>query len=180
MRMNGWQRLWVVLILLWGVVVGTVVYLTVPRPMTYLSLDADAPEREEILARLKQQSLPNAHSSTTFQANYVDEPLPPIGGRILKRYGVTDPITGRHFEIQSDHIPTENELLSAEISELEKNVQQDRTNTEKQNREEAAGRHDARVALMRNALLVWLIPAGCLYALGWSIGWIRRGFRHAL
>jgi hypothetical protein len=37
--------------------------------------------------------------------------------------------------------------------------------------------HAARWSFSGYALLAWLIPCGSLYALGWSVAWIRRGFR---
>jgi uncharacterized membrane protein YGL010W len=30
------------------------------------------------------------------------------------------------------------------------------------------------------AVLAWLVPSLGLYAIGWGIGWVRRGFREQL
>ena len=34
-----------------------------------------------------------------------------------------------------------------------------------------------RLAALRIATAVWLLPPAALYALGWSAGWVRRGFQ---
>jgi len=39
--------------------------------------------------------------------------------------------------------------------------------------------NEKKIELMVNAGLWWLIPCFVLYVLGWSIGWIYRGFKSA-
>lgn len=34
-----------------------------------------------------------------------------------------------------------------------------------------------RWSLVANAAISWLVPCAAIYILGWSVGWIRRGFR---
>jgi hypothetical protein len=36
---------------------------------------------------------------------------------------------------------------------------------------------EKRTMMARIALAAWALPAAVLYALGWSVGWIRRGFK---
>ena len=33
-----------------------------------------------------------------------------------------------------------------------------------------------RTAFAGEAFALWMLPAVALYALGWAVGWIRRGF----
>jgi len=96
MRLNGWQRLWVVLVVLWTFLVLAVSYIYWPR-----------------------------HAVTPAGAD--------------AQGFIPDPPT----------VPSSSTIMTV---------------------------RNQRAIFAAEALATWAIPAGGIYFLGWSVGWIRRGF----
>lgn len=129
-RLNGWQRLWIVLFVGWTVLVALFSYYSFPARRWAL------PSQEWINA-----------ASDRASASHEE----------LKTF---------HIEGLVTNIPFPKSLGNDEIvRQLDEEV----------SRVLDAQRRD----WLEVTIGLWLVPFALLYAIGWSIGWIRRGFARA-
>jgi hypothetical protein len=180
-RLNGWQRIWVVLIVLWALVIGVMGYRERP---TYIwhststagwrepSVVAGMPTKswagddcrsevskqptvspEEQLKRDKEEMKQRLRRSMLLP----DEPGPDIVLVNIPLEGLKDGVTLCFKRGTADPVM---ERIASEYYEAYV------TRLREQQRE-----HTGAV------FLVWLVPGLFLYAFGWGVGWIRRGFK---
>jgi hypothetical protein len=150
MKLNGWQRLWVVVAVLWMLPVLVYVFALWPR--------AGAITKAQVYDRMTQED-----------GRRLDDYWPVIAAE----YGGTSSESRLHVVEPSVNV----DGYSLEFSEGTTPEDMKRT---------TEGFHDGlRQALLRTrlsftglALTVWVVPVMMLYALGWGIAWVRRGFHH--
>ena len=161
--MNGWQRLWLVLCVLYVVPVATVLYLGWPTPaqthhredfVTRMPADVQkdviASYTSEFTMKQALKRLPQERSKKVTVAEldllYAETIAFPNGAILLVQGQAARTSEGRFAKAYWD-------VVEAEV------------------------RAERRTMAWQMAL-VWLIPCLMLYALGWATAWVRRGFRH--
>ena len=155
MKLNGWHRLWIVLAAAWSLPVLTYTYLEWPI--------AGSITKADVYARMKSDD------AKRF-VDYYDVLAAKVGGT-SPRYTIEDP--GQQS----------NEGL---VVQIDGRTVQFVNGVSREDMNLIAGSYHAallrilaikREALAIQAFALWMVPAVMLYALGWAIGWIRRGFR---
>lgn len=124
MRLNGWQRLFVLIFAAWTVAVGLFSYLAWPHPVQqgqFTAADVDS-----------------QRSNSAAQQLRVEGP------------------DGKMYEFPRDATDDE---IRAFFS-----------------RSQANGPTSQRGGFVLRMAAGWLLPPTLLYALGWGIAWVRRGF----
>lgn len=170
-KLNGWQRLWVVVSGLYLCLVAVYMAITLPTPAkiphSQAFYDQLRPELKKIIEwdeweRYRVQDGEKARVDLLREAgpwndysSYSDEELKKIAG------------------IQSVKMPNNHVLnFPSKLSEKDKTeVTQDYWRIV----EKAASQKRLHYIFM--ALLFWAGPVIILYALGWSLGWVHRGFK---
>jgi hypothetical protein len=187
-RLNGWQRLWIVVCVLYLIPVASILYMGWPTFERTPHRDAfitDMPDevRKHVVASYASELL-----AQEDRTGYIHNALP--NGAVLVVRGTADP---RLAAIRKK-FPEYNDLSDARLAsalsakfpdyagivgdafvtdeELQRVVQTYYVLVERAVRA-------ARWSSAWSALLVWLIPYLALYAFGWTTGWVRRGFRAA-
>jgi hypothetical protein len=177
-RLNGWQRLWVLISILYLLLVVGITIIMWPTPETTW-------HRDEFIAQMPAEL--RAHVDAAYDSKWKWE-------EALKKQG--NPLTGDLEKDLSAAAPRPKPtppprrftLVSSPVSfpngaVLEVHVAKE-GDTEPDVRVAAAywtvvesATRAARWAMIRQTALVWFIPCLLLYALGWATAWVRRGFR---
>lgn len=154
-RIGGWTRLWVVITLLWGAVVGS---LTVGDYWPSRSTQLDRNGYDKLMAKLSEKSL-------KLMADDPDQ------GKELRveRVGNDLVLWDSRFLTLSDGktIRISAATPERELEELKRDY-------------EAAHRavvHEMRVEAIFDSLILWLVPALSTLGIGMAIGWVYRGFK---
>ena len=146
-NLNGWQRLWLVLAILW---LFTVPFLL----MTGFPIE----EKWNVEARLKSMEIKEA-----FERK-----------RVVIDSGCQD--RAKEFGVPADFGRCMT-AHSYDFQNLKRREQEDQTlaYTEQRVRiEESLGNEQFKYLGL--GALVWFLPVVALYLLGWAVGWIRKGF----
>jgi hypothetical protein len=174
---NGWQRLWVVAVALWGCAVATMAYAALPPASAYVSIGPDVVE-ERLLARLRRDTETHVPLANRFKVVRSDvgiddiNAVPPfLDGPFT--FHATDTSTGGEFTVYSPYVPSEGELLEAEIENIERELRDEQPILNFDQKLVANARAERRT-IIESSVLAWIIPTAGIYALGWSIGRIRR------
>jgi hypothetical protein len=160
-RLNGWQRLWIVLSAIYLLLIAGLTIVFWPTPET-------TGHREEFLTRMPAdlRGKVDAAYSSTFQWEEAMKRATPPGttpGFIPDPQPVTLP-NGAVLQIRvTKKGDTEPDFRVADAYWA---VVQSATR---------AARWQTAWAMA----LVWLVPCLTLYALGWAVAWVRRGFSRA-
>jgi hypothetical protein len=175
-KLNGWQRLWVVVSGLYLCLVVVYVTLTLPTPANiphsqtfYDQLRPELKNKMDEWMVISETPAPKKNAQQKLQeewdksetlplSNYSDEELRKIAG------------------IQSVEMPNGHVLhFPSKLPAKDKTeVTQDYWRIV----EKAASQKRLHYLFM--ALLFWSGPVIILYVLGWSVGWVRRGFKKQL
>ena len=170
-RLNGWQRLWIVLSVLYILPVGGLVIRAWPTPALIGHRDEFIDQMpEELSARVwavyrMRRDWEEVWKRPDSQFNRDDLSLIPFGFTPDRPSGfawLSEPVifpNGAVLEIQvakkgDTHYDTR--TADAYWSVVESTVRADQW----------------------FLALIWLVPCLALYALGWVVAWIRRGFRN--
>ena len=144
MKLSGWQRIWVVLGVLWLVCCTTYVCAEFPTSdaiywsWSYALLDYSVDNDPQMKGK----------SAYLLRDAYSDFTNKELVHRLCKTYLAKHPEHTAGFQnIAAKH---ENSLQSLSKS---------------------------RANMILFGFAIWLIPLAILYALGWSVGWICRGFK---
>lgn len=166
MRLNGWQRLWCVFAVLYGIIVGFFTWEAWPERSLLRRLSVAAEDSGQRQTRELLWGGDELPTEATLEAiwqrrpddrsNYVDVPL--TGGRSAEPPYVAVTIKGTD---QVAYFPTGTYEFQME-RELERYVN---------------GAWPERRAVLGTAFAAWSIPLVFLYGLGSAIGWVSRGFR---
>ena len=156
-RLNGWQRLWVVVTAVYGLAVGVFTVSLLPTDSEVTSLWASAALGElagDIGKSLnKDVSVWDLKESESFK-NKTDKEI-------------AEKITENAKNINQDD-PDKKNLASfrKNILFIERDYQERLENVLKE-----------QLKVIGIALLAWLLPASGLYILGYAAAWVYRGFR---
>lgn len=149
MRLGGWQRLWIVL---------SVVAIT---PVAFVVLafraPADKPEDPAAYARLLEADVTIVEIETIGEVRFPSDLSEQEITRLVKQAMSSAPPTVR--TVAADHLRQRAERKAAEAKA-----------------ENAAARKE-NLLLYAYGAATWLAFASLLYVAGWSVGWIRRGFK---
>ncbi|MBI3001860.1 MAG: hypothetical protein HYY46_25875 [Deltaproteobacteria bacterium] len=144
-KLNGWQRLWILVSVLWFVVVAFFTSALLPNSVPPERVYERLP-KEMSAKLLKVVSNPFDIFDKSDRAEEVGISLHVDSGDTLWfRKGVTI----KEAELVAN---TYDELLRQSL------------------------RHERIQHLFPYAFLFWVVPCAVLYALGWAIAWVRRGF----
>lgn len=157
LRLNGWQRLWILVSVLYLLLVGSLAYAFWP---TLESTRHRAEFIERMPADVRKQ-INGAYASqweADQEAKDVSRTLPP--GFVLKgREGRLQVLpNGAVFRVVGSEFE-QFRVLAAYVDVVDAEVKAQRW------------------ATARTVALAGLVPCLALYALGWAIGWVYRGFR---
>lgn len=188
MRLNGWQRLWVVLTLLWGGVSGASALIVWPSVLDvshaaiYVRMGQTARHFEDFYEVLA------AEARGTFVAPPFD-PLQPWTSRPSDP--LRDPYQGQVLP-QGDKplttaavapLPIEVEgrtLRFVSVAVPLDRLHEDRFDPQAVANEYVAARatelRSQRARIVGTFLAIWLLPAAGAYVLGLAIVWVKRGF----
>jgi hypothetical protein len=171
-RLNGWQRLWIVISVLYLLPIVAVAIITWPTaPTTW--------HRDEFITRMPAEL--RAHVDAAYDSEYAWNKHHYPGETKLE---AKKPPKGKDAPLPPGFV-----LLSAPVSFPNGAVLDVRA------AKEGDAQSDARVAraywavveaevratrwtMVWQMALVWLAPCLTLYALGWAAAWVRRGFRN--
>jgi hypothetical protein len=181
-RLNGWQRLWVVVSTLYLLFVAVFVAFSWPTAETTW-------HREEFIARLPadlrahvdaaydneyswKQSLKSGRETTASPRDY-----PPMYKRGIQT-SAGPPFSPR-FTLLSAMVSFPNRAILEIHVAREGDTEPDARVASAYWAIVEAEARAARLTTVLRVLLIWSVPCLSLYALGWSVGWVRRGFRGA-
>jgi hypothetical protein len=151
-HLNGWQRLWVLLSVIWLIIVGSYASIMMPRASDY----ATARLHDTIDAVCKHLDSENPSDLKGDEALH----LSVFKFRCsLRKYG--------------DWHEDENELRST-YKDIVDFAPVDRTY-----RHRMDGLRTEQLRAVGISLLAWLTPSLVVYVLGYGIGWVVNGFRQS-
>jgi hypothetical protein len=203
-KLNGWQRLWVVVGVLWGVLVAFVASISWPAIQNLSAQEiADQMAPEAIGAIWYPDGTPPFVLELDFQpeitlAGHLVRPpaLPKWRARLtdievdqLARDlgGVVSDADPRPRDRQADYLVSWRPRRPEQIAVPAKSGQGSFVMaipttdpaTAEANYLEAAGAilRERRYTRLKVASLFWLVPVATVYTLGAAVGWIRRGFK---
>ena len=151
--MNGWQRLWLLVVGIYLVAVVVFAAMSFPKPEsihhTQELYDRLAPEvRQKIVGNM------NSENFRVEKREYLEESL--------KRGLITEvEMPNKHIMVFPSELPKQ---------EMESVAKQYWAVVEK-------SANNQRLKHIGLAFLLWVLPALALYGFGWSVGWVYRGFK---
>ncbi len=152
MKLGGWFRLWIVLIVVYGILIIAVSYETKPS-LSYIEYRWVTEATDVIAEKISEAEGQEIYSYKIKDILFKDRTNNEIIDSLRKI--VETPSEGQ--KIFSTQVAAINERFEKELDEL----------PSKQNNH------------YLQSLLWWLIPSIALLILGWSIGWVIRGFKQA-
>lgn len=157
MRLGGWLRLWVVLVVIYGVVVAGFTAMVMPT------------ERELTASRAAQalQLLANVIKKSSDKK---------ISAWDLRHYPLFKDKSDGEIAQSIVTIGKEIDLEDPKNKELAP-LKEDILALEKSHQEKVAALPGRQLSAIGTALVIWIVPALALLALGYAIGWVRRGFK---
>lgn len=154
MNLNGWQRLWIVTILLYGI--GVALYTVKTTPKVY-SIEG-----------IKQHWVLTATVTMAQIAAIGSGEARDIDGFVDRLYEEKSPDEIITWIEQIAESPTKDEkIFQKQLSRINTNFKSELATLPKRQRTHFS------VAFVT----LWLIPSIALYLLGWVLGWIIRGFK---
>lgn len=155
-RLNGWQRLWLVLMILYGLVVAVVTVAFFPKESDILNSWAWDAMRVAIddIKRTKKYDGTMWDFRDAFFKNKTDEEIVHSLTDGARNINLADSKTADLADYKSNILTLENKYQK-QIKDLP--------------------REQLKATGM--AFLVWMIPALAIYVLGYAVGWIYRGFK---
>jgi hypothetical protein len=156
MKLNGWQRLWVVVSTMYMVVLALFVVPDFPTPSKIL-------HRAQFYDELPQESL-----ARLIRADASSTPSTGTGRNLSYELFCDDSrdvvLAANNHKLcfRSDVTETERTMITQQYNALLKRA----------TRSERLGR-------LGYMFLVWVVPCVVLYGVGTATGWVLRGFRHS-
>jgi hypothetical protein len=203
-RLNGWQRIWLVLMVMWTIIVSALGYRAGP---TRIYHDTDRSEKSRF-ARMNA-SIRQRMTTPPWEGETCDGPIPlSVVEEVKDLPGLLVPVRlcfrakGLSAEARQEidkvvarmaaaHETEEN--IGLVVQELTRRASErtpdyhstklPRSEVERIKAEYARAYREAlrerRMVHYQRMAFFWLIPGVAVYALGWSVGWIWRGFMRA-
>lgn len=200
MRLNGWQRLFVVLAAVWSLGAGFLTWRAWPaeieryRPWE-MDFEAAASKRGESLAQFIRSVYPWAYQDLTddaleaaFKARYPSKSPPaPVSyfTALAAEMGGAEGLSERAAE--STAVSPETVLTvpgfgkvafmsSMSREEMERRAKDLSGLRDKNEEKRRTTNRTNQIAAAKSAATLWLAPLAATYGLGWAVVWIRRGF----
>ena len=192
MRLNGWQRLWVVVSTVWAVVAGLLAWAvwTEPTQKTW--------EEVTVLYSATAPNVKLVEFTSEEKKPPTDAELKDIFASVVRRTDTTtrqDP-TALDFRpdaprsvVKSEPLPARQGVarppagfLGVEAESVSFDIQVGATvETVRRAYEGELSREtrSARLTALGHSALVVMVPPLLLYGLGWAVGWVRRGFQRS-
>jgi hypothetical protein len=187
-RLNGWQRLWIVLSAIYLLLIVGLTIALWPTPETTW-------HRDEFLTRMPSdlRGQVEAAYSSTFQWEAALKKLPPAPDEGRQGAMRLPPGVSR-IQPQKDRSPipptSDFVLVSEPVSFPNRAILQVRVAKEGDTGADVrvaaaywavvqSATRAARWEMARVMALVFFVPCLTLYALGWAVAWVRRGFSRA-
>jgi len=155
-RLNGWQRLWIVLSILYLIPVVGLAIVFWPMPETTWHRDefiAQMPAelRQKVVGAYaskwkREEVLKSKKASPPYPDGFIPDPIEFPNGALIDTHAAV---------MQKDM----ERVAAAYWAVVESNTR------------------NARREMAWQMALVWAIPCFTLYAVGWAAAWVRRGFR---
>lgn len=177
MKLNGWQRLWIVVSVLWLIPVLVAVYSPWPsRPppfvrspkRLYTVKDKGNGQTRQLELSHPQRPLVDAdfRDLRTWLVQQTEITPESEFNEIVDIPGIGEvPFTVWRQEDDSGHAEPRH-MTDAEVTAAAMKLYRDHVHTIRRQ----------QLALTGKATAAWLLSISALYALGWAVGWIRRGF----
>ena len=192
MKLNGWHRLWILLSVVYFVLVTSYVILRFPKAETIR-------HQSEFYKKLSKKSAGMIFPSTDEDAlalgvvevsdptdisaiNTVAKPKPRVDYK--QEYGSWENYQKTMKEEWDNAKPYELhpliEMPNKHTIEFKENLSEEdmRIASQEYWRVVEKNATGERLYFMLYAFLFWLVPCMGLYALGWSINWVYKGFKH--
>ena len=150
MKLSGWLRLWLVFSVVGLLFCGTFAYFMVPSAN-------NIPHKDDYYKYIDQK----------YQSKIIKEGTSSKKSELIEEAERRNLVT--RVQMPNDHIIFFSNDLTKE--EMEKASGEYWGVIEKQAR-------DKHIKIIIYAFICWLILVTVVYLLGWSVGWIYRGFRH--
>ncbi len=178
-NLNGWHRIFVVIAAIWMPLVYSVVKSPIaiePSPYVYRILALERKSQIEAAA-LKAREAGNADDVKTLtDAAKKLDPDAYLQGEPRKPWErwQDDPIAGKGklWHVMPDGARIEALSLESKKSDYEIAYQKALWDIR-------AAEHKAIYDYLTDLAQAYFVPLLCLYLLGWSIGWIRKGFKNS-
>lgn len=203
-RLNGWQRIFVVISIIWTLGVGFLAWQKWPiEARNYRPWETDfgalAAQRDESLAQFIRAVYPWAYrdlSDAELEAAFRTKYPPNSQPSIVSYYTAlaAECCGGVEALSRSDDTPTDIEPKTVRLvpgvgkvafptsmkqEEIEKRAKELSELREKNDQSLRQSNRNRQTSMARSMALLWLGPPVVLYGLGWAAGWIRRGFRQS-
>ena len=168
MKLNGWQRLWVVCAGLGGLVIGGITWGALPRTPSDGDMIAPAERAVGQIYQIETDSGVDPEvlidwwgygDPTDDDAAKTLDGRSPSGRRLKPGSKTRRTVVGSHLILPSS-------VTDAKADEI----------LARYNSQVVANLATTRRTHMLLGLVVWLTLAGALYGTGWVVGWVRRGF----
>jgi hypothetical protein len=196
--LNGWQRLWVVPTVLWTLVVGVVAWASWPASKQYVSIFQSAGvdpttgrmptvEYYGALALLARQPalvpiggvMPDRPKAQLPEGFVPD--APEAGDDVTALMHPPTTATGLMIEIPTvGPVRFPSSMSEGQIEAASKKLYEEHQNlVQDLNQRELLEVYARRYEAARVAAALALLPSAALYLFGWSVGWVRRGFKQS-
>jgi hypothetical protein len=204
-RLGGWQRMWVVLTVVWCVISGVLGWLSWPRAPIYASPTTGKPYPPLYLDPETGTPIPNAEALppepvpldelTELLVKYGGVPIPTsdsqpiyvdaIGRKVVGVDAVGNPIYDPRTTNTEQHFGPALNIPNVGSVRFPTTMNQDAVSRLCEQLKIRFGLpHEKRMSELRARRLgwaqiasaLWLLPPLALYALGCSVGWVFRGF----
>jgi hypothetical protein len=182
--LGGWLRLWIVLVVIYGAVISTLTWRQLPETAQiqweegHIKLLSD---RSLLILAGRSQSKSNSRGAAISK---VDE---------ARAAGYSDDEIKAYYLSKGWELPQELKSAATPVTTApwsfempNRHVFEVPANTTKNEATEVAHdymrvleklRLERRKVVLTDSLIVWIVPSTLALALGWSVGWILRGFR---
>jgi hypothetical protein len=148
-RFNGWQRLWVVVLVLWAITVLLFGFLLWPTAMDVSHGDVFAQMQPDHVQKFASaQGVRGEGEDITDLFNKAGQSR------------TTVEVGGHTLTFRADVSSEDMNRVGGEYYAALRRVLSIRRST-----------------FVGEAITAWIIPPAALYALGWAVAWIRRGFK---
>jgi hypothetical protein len=149
-KLGGWHRLWVVIAFLYLVILMGVAWSTRPEP-----------------ASIPHQAAFYAHLPPEVQSRILNSQIDPTKERIFIQ-DAKNTSNAILVEMPNNHILVFRKDLAQSDAEASARAYWDSVESQASNE---------RLGHFFYAAAWWVMPVALVYALGWAIGWVYRGFK---
>lgn len=170
-RLNGWQRLWVLLSMIYGLAVFIFSLLLFPDSNTY--------DQRRVYAYIESASKYNNVYNTLIKAGFspkeIEEHI--AKGNKLEESKISDESLESPQDIRNKYYSdlSDAQLINKIREKYYKKIDFNKIESEYQ--KDLNALKNEKFQFIGLAMLAWVIPIGAIYLLGMSIKWVIQGFQ---